>query len=269
MKPLRSFLDKLEPLFTKGGRFEQFYALFEAVDTFLFSPPDLTRGSPHVRDTIDLKRVMILVVIASSPAAIMGMWNTGFQANTAIQTLGLVGIDGWRGAVLALLGAGYDPASVYDCFLHGLLYFLPIYIVTMGVGLFWLQGRAEVEKGAPPPLPEKPAANPTVLPSANIANLEGPAPPEASNLTREQIRFFRYDRNRDLRISRNEMLSTRTDAFRKLDKDGNNLLTFEEWAVATVDRFEGADSNRDNELTQREFAATAPKPAQKKPGCSC
>ena len=137
MKPLRSFLDRLEPLFTKGGRFEQFYALFEAVDTFFFSPPDLTRGSPHVRDAIDLKRVMILVVIASSPAAVMGMWNTGFQANTAMQSLGIVGIDGWRGVLLPLLGAGYDPASVYDCFLHGLLYFLPIYIVTMVVGLFW------------------------------------------------------------------------------------------------------------------------------------
>jgi Na+-transporting NADH:ubiquinone oxidoreductase subunit B len=137
MKPLRTFLDRLEPLFTKGGRFEQFYALFEAVDTFFFSPPDLTRGSPHVRDAIDLKRVMILVVIASSPAAVMGMWNTGFQANTAMQSLGLVGIDGWRGVVLALLGAGYDPASVYDCFLQGLLYFLPIYITTMVVGLFW------------------------------------------------------------------------------------------------------------------------------------
>ena len=89
MKPLRSFLDRLEPLFTKGGRFEQFYALFEAVDTFFYSPPDLTRGSPHVRDALDLKRVMILVVIASTPAAVMGMWNVGFQANAAMQNLGI------------------------------------------------------------------------------------------------------------------------------------------------------------------------------------
>ena len=66
--------------------------------------------------------------------------------------------------------------------------------------------------------------------------MEGPAPPEASELTREQQRFFRYDRDRDWRISRNEMLSTRSDAFRKLDVDGNNLLTFEEWAVATVEK---------------------------------
>ena len=137
MKPIRTFLDKLEPLFTKGGRFEQLYALYEAVDTFFFSPADVSRGSPHLRDALDLKRVMILVVIASTPAAVFGMWNVGFQANTALQSLGLVGIDGWRGVLLPLLGAGYDPGNTYDCFVHGLLYFLPIYIVTMVVGLFW------------------------------------------------------------------------------------------------------------------------------------
>ncbi|MBT8080913.1 MAG: NADH:ubiquinone reductase (Na(+)-transporting) subunit B [Gammaproteobacteria bacterium] len=137
MKPLRSFLDRLEPLFTKGGRFEQMHALFEAVDTFLYSPADLARGSPHLRDAIDLKRVMILVVFASVPAAVVGMWNTGFQANMAMQGLGLAGIEGWRGMLLALLGAGYDPNSLYDCVLQGALYFLPIYIVTMAVGLTW------------------------------------------------------------------------------------------------------------------------------------
>ncbi|MGB5331423.1 MAG: NADH:ubiquinone reductase (Na(+)-transporting) subunit B [Woeseiaceae bacterium] len=137
MKPIRSFLDRIEPLFTKGGRFEQLYALYEAVDTFFYSPGDLSRGSLHVRDALDLKRVMILVLFASSPAAIVGMWNVGFQANSALTSMGLLGIDGWRGAVLPLLGAGYDASSVYDCFIHGLLYFLPIYIVTMVVGLFW------------------------------------------------------------------------------------------------------------------------------------
>ena len=137
MKKLRSFLDNLEPLFTQGGRFERFYALFEAVDTFLYSPPDLTRGSPHIRDTIDLKRVMIIVVLAATPAALIGMWNTGYQANMAMHGLGLAELEGWRGALLPLLGAGYDPASIYDCLLQGALYFVPIYIVTMVVGLGW------------------------------------------------------------------------------------------------------------------------------------
>jgi hypothetical protein len=130
-------------------------------------------------------------------------------------------------------------------------------LLLLGVGLFWLQGRAEIERGAPPPSPAP--VPPEGLPSADIAGLEGPEPPEASELSREQRRFFRYDRDRDLRITRNEMLSTRTDAFRDLDKDGNNLLTFEEWAVITVQRFEQADADRNGELNQKEFVTTAPK----------
>ena len=137
MKPLRNFLDRLEPLFTKGGRFEKYEAMFEMVDTLFYSPPDVTRGSPHVRDGLDLKRVMIAVVFAATPCAILGMWNVGFQANTAMAALGIEWIDGWRGSMLALLGAGYDPASVYDNFMHGLVYFLPIYVVTMAAGGFW------------------------------------------------------------------------------------------------------------------------------------
>jgi len=137
MKGLRNFLDKLEPLFTRGGRFEKFGAMFEMVDTLLYSPADITRGSPHVRDALDLKRVMFIVVVAATPVAMVGMWNTGFQANAAMAALGIEWAPGWRGAMLALLGAGYDPASIYDNFLHGLLYFLPIYIVTMVAGGFW------------------------------------------------------------------------------------------------------------------------------------
>ncbi len=138
----------------------------------------------------------------------------------------------------------------------------------VGVGLFWWQGRAEVERGAPPPEAAVPVTPPTELPTADVAGLTGPPPPEATEITKEQQRFGRYDRDRDGRITRNEMLSTRTEAFRKLDKDRNNLLTFEEWAAATVDRFEGADRDRDALLTAAEFAATRPK-RNAKPACRC
>lgn len=132
-------------------------------------------------------------------------------------------------------------------------------LALLGLGLFWVQGRAEVERGAPPPAPQA-AASPTGLPSADVSGLTGPAPPEASQLTREEQRFFRYDRNRDRIITREEMMSSRTDSFRKLDTDGNNLLTFEEWAVTTSDRFAGADANGDGRLSPAEFATTAPRP---------
>ena len=142
-----------------------------------------------------------------------------------------------------------------------------IALVLAGAGLFWWQGRAQVEEAAPPP-PAAESAVPDTLPSADPGDQRGPDLPEATELTREQRRFFRYDRNRDLKITRREMLSTRTAAFRKLDKDGNNLLTFEEWAVATVDKFEGADADGDNELTPVEFRTTAPK-RKARPACRC
>ena len=145
-------------------------------------------------------------------------------------------------------------------------------IALLGIGLFWWQGRAEVERGAPPPesLPVQVAtvAGEPSLPMAETSDLRGPAPPEASELSREQRRFFRYDRNRNWKISRAEMLSSRTEAFKKLDVDGNNLLTFEEWAVATAKRFDGADANGDRELTPSEFATTRPK-RRSRPACSC
>src|SRR6056297_1050847 len=134
MKPLRRFLDRLHPLFAKGGRYEKHYALYEMVDTLLYTPSDVTRSAPHVRDALDLKRVMIMVVFAVTPCALVGMWNIGLQANTAMADLGVAGLDGWRGTVLALLGAGYDPASVYDNFMYGAAFFVPLYVVTLAAG---------------------------------------------------------------------------------------------------------------------------------------
>lgn len=143
-------------------------------------------------------------------------------------------------------------------------------LILVGVGMFWWQGRAEVERGAPPPLPVVEKPDEETLPQVDPGTMIGPEPPEATELTREQRRFFRYDRNRDLKITRNEMLSTRSSGFRRRDKDGNNLLTFEEWAVTTSDRFAGADADGNLELTPAEFATTAPKRKPKpKPECEC
>ena len=95
-----------------------------------------------------------------------------------------------------------------------------------------------------------------------------PTAPEAPKASREELRFNRYDRNRDELVSRLEMMGSRTKAFKALDTDGNNLLTFEEWAAATAQRFAGADRNKDQLLTRKEFAQTRPKLVAK-PGCRC
>ncbi len=141
-------------------------------------------------------------------------------------------------------------------------------LMLAGAGLFWWQGRAATERGAPPPGPPAAAASDEPLPYADAGGLQGAAPPEADPVTREQRRFDRLDRDRDARITANEMLAPRAAAFRKLDVDHNNLLTFQEWAVRTSTRFHGADGNRDNALSREEFAATRPKPAQQ-PECRC
>lgn len=134
MSPLRRFLDRLEPSFQKGGRYHQWFAVFEMVDTFLYSPADNTRGSPHVRDGIDLKRLMTYVVISTFPVILMMLWNTGHQANASMVALGMTELEGWRGSLLSLSGIGFDPNNILACMLHGLLYFLPIYIVTLVAG---------------------------------------------------------------------------------------------------------------------------------------
>ena len=140
-------------------------------------------------------------------------------------------------------------------------------------GVFWFSGRDAVEAGAPPPVlageeDAGPPGDPNALPSADVAGMRGPLPPEATEMSREQRRFTRFDRNGDRIVSRNELLATRTAGFRKLDLDGNNLLTFEEWAVTTANRFKGADRDGNLQLTPEEFRTTAPKPAVKA-ACKC
>lgn len=132
---LRKLLDSLEPHFTKGGKYEKFYALFEATDTLFYSPASKTHNTAHVRDAVDLKRMMGIVWMCTFPAMFFGMWNVGFQANTAIAG-GLASPADWHGWLISLF-AGHDPASLWDNMVYGAVYFLPIYMVSFGVGALW------------------------------------------------------------------------------------------------------------------------------------
>ena len=152
MKFLRKILEKQEPMFLKGGKLERFYPLYEAGESFMFTPGKVTRSGSHVRDFIDLKRVMITVVLALIPAILMAMYNTGYQANLLMAKSGIGEISNWRGPVMTALGAGLDPSSLYDNVLHGALYFLPVYIVTLAVGgifeaVFAIVRKHEINEG--------------------------------------------------------------------------------------------------------------------------
>lgn len=133
---LRRILDNMEPHFHKGGRFEKWYALYEAADTIFYKPADVTKTTAHVRDGVDLKRIMITVWLCTFPAMFFGMYNIGFQANTILADLGQTGLEGWRGALLAMF-TSHSPASLWDNFLLGAAYFVPIYATVFIVGGFW------------------------------------------------------------------------------------------------------------------------------------
>ncbi|MCL4762460.1 MAG: RnfABCDGE type electron transport complex subunit D, partial [Burkholderiales bacterium] len=149
---MRTTLDGLGRHFEKGGRLHKLYPLWEAADTFFYAPGTRTRGGAHVRDALDLKRMMMIVVIATIPCVLMALWNTGYQANLALDPARVGELPGWRHAVIRWLGTGYSPDSLLANVVHGAMYFVPMYVVTMVVGLAWEVGfaivrRVEVNEG--------------------------------------------------------------------------------------------------------------------------
>ena len=133
MKWLRDIHDEVDPLFAKGGKLEKFHALWEAHDTAMFTPGHVTRTAPHVRDGLDVKRLMITVVVALQPCVLFALYNTGYQAMAAIGA-GALPLDDWQNWVYALTGFGYDAANPILCVIYGALYFLPILAVSGAVG---------------------------------------------------------------------------------------------------------------------------------------
>jgi Na+-transporting NADH:ubiquinone oxidoreductase subunit B len=136
MKALRSFLDKKAKLFEPGGKLEKLYPLWEAQDTILYTPGKVTSGPSHVRDALDLKRMMSLVVLALVPTIAMALYNTGYQAHLAISR-GAAPLDRWQTSAMEAMGLAFDPGSIWACVVHGALYFLPILVMTFAVGGFW------------------------------------------------------------------------------------------------------------------------------------
>ncbi len=172
---LRKLLDRLEPLFSPGGKLEKLYPLYEANDTFLFTPGDVAKGKTHIRDAIDTKRMMSTVIVALLPCIFMALYNTGYQAQKILAS-GAASIPAteswaeaiwtgyWRYDVLRYFGVlnesyvASDPGSflslgsMFGCLLYGALYFIPVYLVTMIVGghcelIFSIVRKHEINEG--------------------------------------------------------------------------------------------------------------------------
>ena len=136
MKFLRKLLDQYARHFETGGKLEKLYPLYEANDTILFTPGDVTEGASHVRDGLDLKRMMMTVVFALAGCIYMAMYNTGFQAHLAISR-GATPLDTWQTAAMQAMGLSFSPDSAWACLAHGALYFIPVLVVTFAVGGAW------------------------------------------------------------------------------------------------------------------------------------
>jgi len=133
MQMLRNMLDGVAPHFEEGGKFHKLHALYEMPDTILFTPGLVTKRGAHVRDAINLKRMMITVVIALQPCFVMAAWNTGYQANTAIGA-GALPLSDFNTMLYTMLGFTHDPGNHIANFVYGLCYFVPIFLVTQAAG---------------------------------------------------------------------------------------------------------------------------------------
>ncbi|MBE7394569.1 NADH:ubiquinone reductase (Na(+)-transporting) subunit B [Pasteurella multocida] len=138
---LKHFIEKIEPAFLPGGKYEKWYALFEATATFLYTPGTVTHKASHVRDALDSKRMMVLVWLSLFPAMFYGMYNVGAQAILATDALGTLqqAISGhWQYALSHVLGADLTLSAGWASkMLLGATYFLPIYLTIFLVGGFW------------------------------------------------------------------------------------------------------------------------------------
>ncbi|MEZ8604617.1 NADH:ubiquinone reductase (Na(+)-transporting) subunit B [Vibrio splendidus] len=140
---LKKRLEDVAPRFEAGGKYEKLYPVYEAFATIFYTPGNVNRGQTHVRDSIDLKRIMILVWLATFPAMFWGMYNVGHQSFLALTSsyqlneLTSVIESSWRlswafGDAQSLIASGWASQM-----LLGALYFLPVYATVFVVGGFW------------------------------------------------------------------------------------------------------------------------------------
>ncbi|MEN8152604.1 MAG: NADH:ubiquinone reductase (Na(+)-transporting) subunit B [Acidobacteriota bacterium] len=137
MKFLRKFLDNHSRHYKKGGKLERFGPLFETVDFFLYTSGEVAKKPAFVRDALNLKRMMMIVVYALIPAVLFAFYNTGLQINAELAGAGKTAIEGWRAGIISFLGTGYDAQSLISNVTIGLLFFLPVYFISFAVGAAW------------------------------------------------------------------------------------------------------------------------------------
>ncbi len=151
MRAIRKLFDGIAPHVAPGAKFELLYPFYDGMETFAFTPRTRTKDGPHVRDGIDMKRVMLLVAISLFPCILMAMYNTGYQIHRVVEAGGAL-LDNWHTTLFLATGLPVATSSLIGCFVHGALYFVPVFLITMTSGalaevLFAVVRRHEINEG--------------------------------------------------------------------------------------------------------------------------
>lgn len=132
---LRSINDRVKPSFMPGGAQAKWFPIYDAIENFIFSSTNKTTNPIHVRDSIDIQRIMVIVWLAAFPAMFFGMYNVGSQTLDYLSLVGSSNTNDWHHVIINLVG--YSSDSFLTKMWVGAIYFIPIYAVTFAVGILW------------------------------------------------------------------------------------------------------------------------------------
>jgi Na+-transporting NADH:ubiquinone oxidoreductase subunit B len=151
MKSLRNFIENIKPNFIDEGKHVKWFPLFDAFENFIFSTKTKTTNPIHVRDAVDIQKIMVIVWLATFPAMFFGMYNLGAHSLEYLETINQANTGDWHHYLVSMVG--YNSSSFFAKLWFGASYFLPIYIVVFVVGIGWealfaIVRKHEINEGA-------------------------------------------------------------------------------------------------------------------------
>jgi Na+-transporting NADH:ubiquinone oxidoreductase subunit B len=151
MKILRSYINNVKPSFVGDGKYSKWFPLFDAVENLFFSTQTKTSNPVHVRDAVDIQKVMVTVWLATFPAMFFGMYNLGSHSLEYLESINQMNTGDWHHYLISFVG--YDSSSFFSKMWFGASYFLPIYITVFVVGIGWealfaIVRKHEINEGA-------------------------------------------------------------------------------------------------------------------------
>jgi Na+-transporting NADH:ubiquinone oxidoreductase subunit B len=135
MNALRNYINSVKPNFIGDGKYSKWFPLFDAVENFIFSTQTKTSNPVHIRDAVDIQKIMVIVWLSTFPAMFFGMYNLGSHSLEYLESINQLNTGDWHHPLVNLVG--YDSSSFISKLWFGACYFMPIYITVFVVGIGW------------------------------------------------------------------------------------------------------------------------------------